>query len=88
MIQEVAVLSTSGGTTAVIEKVSTGYTQHNGSFHLISSLFKTVSETFKFWAKRSRERAELAMMSDYHLDDIGITRIEAQREANKWFWQA
>jgi uncharacterized protein YjiS (DUF1127 family) len=38
--------------------------------------------------RRLRSRARLARLDDYMLRDIGITRAEAGREANKPFWRA
>ncbi len=40
------------------------------------------------WQRRSRSRQELEGLSDATLRDIGITRCDAHREANKPFWMA
>ena len=39
------------------------------------------------WRRRSRNRQELAAMSNRELQDIGITAWEARCEANKPFWR-
>jgi uncharacterized protein YjiS (DUF1127 family) len=43
------------------------------------------------WVARSRQRRalrEIAESDDRHLlRDIGVTREEAFREADKWFWR-
>jgi uncharacterized protein YjiS (DUF1127 family) len=39
------------------------------------------------WQQRSAGRRELLNLSERDLRDIGITRNEAQAEANKPFWQ-
>ena len=39
------------------------------------------------WRRRSRNRRELAAMSNQELQDIGITAWEAGCEANKPFWR-
>ncbi len=39
------------------------------------------------WRRRSRNRQELAAMSNRELQDIGITAWEAGCEANKPFWR-
>lgn len=39
------------------------------------------------WRDRARQRHFLAAMDDRLLSDIGITRIEAEREAEKPFWR-
>jgi uncharacterized protein YjiS (DUF1127 family) len=40
------------------------------------------------WRRRSRGRRELAAMGDRALQDIGVTRYDAYREAHKPFWRA
>ncbi len=40
------------------------------------------------WQRRSRSRQELEGLSDATLRDIGITRCDAQHEAQKAFWMA
>jgi uncharacterized protein YjiS (DUF1127 family) len=40
------------------------------------------------WQRRSRSRHELEGLSDAALRDIGITRCDAQHEAQKPFWMA
>jgi uncharacterized protein YjiS (DUF1127 family) len=46
--------------------------------------------TLGFWIDRSRQRkqlGELAELNDYLLKDIGVSRAEALREAEKPFWR-
>jgi len=46
--------------------------------------------TLGLWIDRSRQRrqlGELAELNDYLLKDIGVSREEAMREAEKPFWQ-
>ncbi len=38
------------------------------------------------WAERSRQRRALRGLDDRLLDDIGLTREQALREASKPFW--
>ncbi len=40
------------------------------------------------WQERLRERQALAEMESYRLDDMGIGREAARREAAKSFWRA
>jgi uncharacterized protein YjiS (DUF1127 family) len=40
------------------------------------------------WQQRSAGRRELINLTERDLRDIGITRTEAETEANKPFWQA
>lgn len=46
-----------------------------------------VALTIRLWAKRHRQRVDLAEMEDYQLRDIGRSRTEARLECAKWFWQ-
>lgn len=39
------------------------------------------------WVDRIRKRRELARLDDRMLSDIGVTRLAADREVNKNFWQ-
>ena len=41
----------------------------------------------KVWFQRARQRRQLAQLTDRELRDIGVTRVEAQAEAAKAFWQ-
>ena len=43
---------------------------------------------FVLWRQRTRQRHQLAALSDRQLDDIGISREQADCEAAKPFWQA
>jgi uncharacterized protein YjiS (DUF1127 family) len=40
------------------------------------------------WQRRAAGRRELMTLTDRDLRDIGITRSEAEAEANKPFWKA
>ena len=42
---------------------------------------------FATWLERIRQRDALAGLNDHQLRDIGITRVEAVREAEKPFWR-
>ena len=39
-----------------------------------------------FWGETLRQRKQLSKMDDYLLKDIGVSRVEAAREANRKFW--
>jgi len=39
------------------------------------------------WLETARQRRALAALDDRSLRDIGVTRIEAEREAEKPFWR-
>ncbi len=43
--------------------------------------------TVKLWDRRVRGRRHLAQLDDDMLKDIGVTRVEAEIESRKPFWQ-
>ena len=45
------------------------------------------SAMIRKWRSHARSRRELLALDDRMLKDIGITRIDAQREAAKPFWR-
>jgi uncharacterized protein YjiS (DUF1127 family) len=45
---------------------------------LLATLFR--------WHERARQRRELYALDDRMLKDIGITRVDVEREAGKHFW--
>lgn len=49
--------------------------------------FSRLLLTLRSWAERSRQRRALAGLTDRALADIGITRYEAEREADRPFWE-
>ena len=51
------------------------------------SFLKSKWATVQFIWQRSQQRRELSMLNEHLLKDIGVSRYEAHREANKWFWQ-
>lgn len=45
-------------------------------------------DTLRVWRRRARERRYLAGMDERLLKDIGVTPLDARREAERRFWQA
>jgi uncharacterized protein YjiS (DUF1127 family) len=43
--------------------------------------------TFREWRRRAHERAQLARLDDHMLQDIGLTRADAEFLINKPFWR-
>ena len=43
--------------------------------------------TFREWHRRAHERGQLAKLNDRMLQDIGLTRADAQFLINKPFWR-
>lgn len=39
------------------------------------------------WKANRRVRRHLATLPDHLLEDIGLTRQQAEQETQKWFWQ-
>ncbi len=44
-------------------------------------------QRLKLWRNRASQRYQLQTLDDHTLKDIGITRIDALREASKPFWR-
>jgi len=57
--------------------------RRNEPIHPVAAVLAPIAR----WIERSRQRRALASLSDHELRDIGITRIEAVREAEKPFWR-
>ncbi len=50
------------------------------------SVFAKLVSRVRRWRELSRQRRELAQLSDDLLKDIGLSRADALREANRPFW--
>lgn len=61
---------------------------HGKRFHSATRPWISIFDTIALWRERARQRRALAILPDYMLNDIGVSRIEAWREAEKPFWQA
>ncbi len=48
---------------------------------------KAFPATYADWRRRARLRRYLAQMTDHELMDIGLSRAEAEWEANLPFWR-
>lgn len=46
-----------------------------------------LADMFATWERRARERRMLAEMPDRMLKDLGISRLDANRESYKPFWR-
>jgi uncharacterized protein YjiS (DUF1127 family) len=46
-----------------------------------------LSEACNRMLQRQRGRQALRELDDHQLEDIGLTRAQANRAARKWFWQ-
>jgi uncharacterized protein YjiS (DUF1127 family) len=53
-----------------------------------SGIFAQLSETFRIWRDRLRQRRELAQWTERDLHDVGLSRSDIINEAEKPFWRA
>ena len=54
----------------------------------IVRLLKAAINRLAEWRERAEQRKHLAGMNERMLKDVGISRADAAREANKPFWRA
>jgi len=52
---------------------------------LLSNANKMLAKIL-FWGEIHMQRKQLSKMYDYLLKDIGVSRVEADREAERKFW--
>ena len=45
-----------------------------------------IATTISFWRRHARSRRLLATLDDHLLRDMGLSRVEAWRESDKYFW--
>ncbi|MBF0276991.1 MAG: DUF1127 domain-containing protein [SAR324 cluster bacterium] len=53
----------------------------------LKEYFNRLLEIVWNWNERQKQRTALLGFNDYYLKDIGLTRFDVEREADKWFWQ-
>ena len=53
---------------------------------LLSALIKRGWDKVKMWREIARQRNQLRRFSEYLAKDIGISRADAEREADRHFW--
>jgi len=68
-----------GNMTQITNNIYTNMTE------LMRSINKVLA-TVKVWQEVSWQRRELINLSDHQLKDIGISRADAQHEADRHFW--
>ena len=68
----------------VSSRRTSGHGPARSHWHGLDGIARRVSA----WRARSRERFELAHMTDLDLADIGLSRVDAEAEAVKPFWRA
>lgn len=53
---------------------------------LLSVLFKKSWDKIRMWREIARQRNQLRRFSEHLAKDIGISRADAEREADRHFW--
>jgi len=66
-----------------VSRAGNGLTIADAIAALRSRLFETIHE----WRRRARSRHDLMKLSDRDLWDLRLTRVDAQQEASKPFWE-
>lgn len=61
--------------------------QGRGLRHSLRHALGWIVAVVREWRRRARSRAELAMLDERTLRDIGITRADVWRETGKPFWR-
>jgi len=60
---------------------------HRQRMHPATEALISIFDTVATWMERNRQRHTLANLPDYMLKDIGVSRVDAWREAKKPFWR-
>jgi uncharacterized protein YjiS (DUF1127 family) len=55
---------------------------------LLSALIRRGWDKIRMWRQIAHERSELRRLSEYIAKDIGISRADAEREADRPFWDS
>ena len=61
--------------------------RRRGTIGALGEVENPIVATFREWRRRARERAQLAKLDDHMLQDIGLTRADAEFLINKPFWR-
>ena len=61
--------------------------RQHAALDALSDASEWVLATVREWSRRSRERAQLAMLDDRMLRDIGLSHADREFLANKPFWR-
>jgi uncharacterized protein YjiS (DUF1127 family) len=57
------------------------------AWRALHAALRLAADAISTWRERARMRHQLLMLDDRLLRDIGLTRLEAQSEAEKPFWR-
>jgi uncharacterized protein YjiS (DUF1127 family) len=64
-----------------------GELRHSAALEALSDATDWVIAKAREWRRRTRERAQLAMLDDRMLRDIGLSHADREFLANKPFWR-
>src|SRR5580765_2517938 len=64
-----------------------GELRHGAALEALSDATDWAIATLREWRRRSRERAQLAMLDGRMLRDIGLSHADREFLANKPFWR-
>jgi uncharacterized protein YjiS (DUF1127 family) len=70
-----------------LQHFSTKESGQSGIAHRASEYLQSLTKALRVWRQRSQTRRSLKALSERHLSDIGISRNEADVEADKPFWR-
>jgi uncharacterized protein YjiS (DUF1127 family) len=56
-------------------------------FSFSKETVKNILTSVSIWKRNRTSRAKLSNLPDYILDDIGLTKQQAKKEEEKYFWQ-
>jgi len=71
-----------------LRRASRAATSSFGALKIVRRVFLKTLEIIIIWQERAEQRGALKGLDTRQLKDIGISHIDAQREARKPFWIA
>jgi uncharacterized protein YjiS (DUF1127 family) len=57
------------------------------AWHALHAAVRPAADAISTWLERARMRRHLMMLDDRLLRDIGLTRLQVRKEAEKPFWR-
>ncbi len=63
------------------------FSYHRHRDHSLQGHGRRLPALLRTWYQRAHQRRQLAQLDDRALDDIGVSRAQAEAEAAKPFWQ-
>ncbi|WP_102522173.1 DUF1127 domain-containing protein [Vibrio tapetis] len=70
-----------------MESVITKSNQGRVNTNSLSVLIKDFLSVITRWGRNAKTRRHLAELPSHLLDDVGIDRVNAEKESNKPFWK-